>query len=289
MDSITNFGQYLKKLNRTYYVLLVSPLLFACGVIYLVEFVATAKNERFDIIFKYSLPILGFGLVMAGMIAYKLKLRKIMPADSLSEKLDKFHQAFASKFIFIEVVSVVSLFACVSTRNYQYMIILLLVTVIKTMSKPSEANILAALKLNEGEKEELLKGGPAITAEKEKPLLVRYPVLFVVVLSFSAYSFYDDLIGIMKKEEWSAEEKKQMVDDCLLKAKDMAVNHPEEVKTYCECTNEAIFKKFTHREIRLNNGKLSSEELMNTLKPVFTECLKELKGKIKEKEKKINN
>jgi hypothetical protein len=283
MDINTNFGQYLKKVNRTYYLSIVGPLVLALGVIYLVEFVASTKNERFDIIFKYSLPILGFGLVMAAMIAYKIKLRKIMSADSLSEKLDKFHQAFASKFIFFEAVCLFSLFACASTSNYQYLIILLLATLIKIMSKPSAGNIIAALKLTEPEKEELLRGGPVIIAEKEKSMLVRYPVLFVVLFSFSAYSFYEDLIGIIKKEEWSEEEKKQMVDDCLFRAKDMALNHPEEVKSYCECTNDAVFKKFSHREVRLNNK--SSEELMNTLKPVFEECLKELKGKIKEKEK----
>jgi hypothetical protein len=241
------------------------------------------KSNNLDIIFKYSLPILSFGLIMLSLILYKSKLKTIKQMDSLSQKLEKFKKALKIKYSFIEAVSLYSLAASLSTGNYQYLIIVVLAIAIKFMIKPSPGNVLAGLKLNDEETIAMSGGSVIPVPVKEKPFLIRYPVLAVVIISFSLYSAYDVILGLLKKEEWSPRERAQMVNDCILKAKETAVKYPVEVKAYCECTNEAIFKKYTHQEIRENN-QLSSDELLRTMSPVFVQCLAELRGKIKEKE-----
>jgi hypothetical protein len=285
MNTSISFGQYLKSLNTIFYAMIGGAILLAFATIYLVGARLTLKNENLDIVFKYALPILGFGLVMAALVFYKIKLRTIKATDSLFVKLLKFRQAFIIKYAFLQVIVLSSLYASISTHNYQYLIIFILAIAIMIMAKPSPGNIAAGLKL--GEEEILAISGGAIMARplKERPLLIRYPLLAVVLISFSLYSAYDVILGIIKREEWTMEEREQMVHDCILKAKDTAAKHPEEVKAYCECTNEAIFRKFTHREIWENN-QLSSEDLMKTLTPVFAECLNELRARIKEAESK---
>jgi hypothetical protein len=292
MNSHITFAGYLKTLKTVFYAFLACQFLLAFFTVYMVEAGNLSKNTNLDVIFKYALPIVGFGLVLASFIFFKIKLRGIEAADSLSDKLIKYKLAFVIKYALMNAVAVFSLVACLTTQNYQYLILLVLITIIQLMSRSSSESIIAKLKLSEEERIDLLAGKAIAIRYKEKSLLVRYPVFLVVLIGFSIYSSYDALLGLTKKEEWSAEEKEKMVQDCILKAKDTAAEHPQEVKEYCVCSNEAIFKKFTREQMTRNN-RLPAEELMKTLTPIFTECLNDLKAKISAKKKsnneKINN
>ena len=85
--------------------------------------------------------------------------------------------------------------------------------------------------------------------------------------------------------EWQDKDFKEMVDQCILDSKDMAIKYPELTKAYCSCSTKQIQAKFRKDEYYSTLSK-PIEEQRKIVLPAFQSCLTEYQNKIKAQENK---
>lgn len=80
------------------------------------------------------------------------------------------------------------------------------------------------------------------------------------------------------------EYRHQMIKGCINTAGDAAIQYPEEVREYCECSSDNIIKQFPAND-SMKQKNLTKDQLM----PYIKNCLDDFQNRISIKQKKLDN
>jgi len=84
------------------------------------------------------------------------------------------------------------------------------------------------------------------------------------------------------KDRWEDDDRAIMIEKCLQETHEMAQQHPEIMRAYCECSVDAEVDHFSKSEY-LELIKKPNEERVKIELPVFKHCLDEMQGKLQTK------
>lgn len=111
-------------------------------------------------------------------------------------------------------------------------------------------------------------------------------IIIPFVLLMGSVLFYQIKGMWMKKKsetEWQERDFKDMVSQCILDSKDIAIKYPELTKEYCSCSIKQIQTKFRKDEYNATLSKTIEEQKSINL-PVIQSCLNEYQNKIRAEE-----
>ena len=87
------------------------------------------------------------------------------------------------------------------------------------------------------------------------------------------------------KRQWTAEDKRILIQNCMRDARTTATNYPQITLDYCECSMTKIMDSMSYDEYVKSLGK-SQEEQMKIIVPIIKDCINELRQEIDSADKK---
>jgi hypothetical protein len=127
-----------------------------------------------------------------------------------------------------------------------------------------------------------------MTAEKNKGIFFSKGWVIVIIILVMSYAIYNGLNDLTEsrrqKEQWTEEDRELLVTQCISECGETGVKYPDLARTYCECGNDKIIKKFTKSEY-LELVKKPTDEQIKIGKSLVGDCLTEYQNAIKKAEK----
>lgn len=112
--------------------------------------------------------------------------------------------------------------------------------------------------------------------------------IIVLIIIVSSYGIYSGIVSLEHEainENWQTKDFRFLVDKCVKDVGAASKKYPELTTQYCNCAVRNIQDNFRKSEY-LDISNKQSEEQLDVLFPVISNCQKDLQQRIKVKESK---